>query len=232
MIHGAWCNARTFPLSCRLCGTTIFYFSCDCGCKVFFEYLGPPWPEHNCQTNSGSSSTLKAPMDNTPSSLVSIPGISIYRGGQGSSNLLPEFRSGKQSIDSNIIRRVREAQSKSREIIRIEPMGTRPEEIFGKVQDWVQPDLSRRHNIERGTIGYGLLTKQIGDPDPLQFTVLVDELSGDPAAIDYLSYTFLCPRGQVDKNITKGRIVQVILEPVDILGIGPFWCAKRIELVA
>ena len=46
--HGWWCNARTFPTRCRYCGAKVFYFSCDCGSKVFFDSLGYPWPVHEC----------------------------------------------------------------------------------------------------------------------------------------------------------------------------------------
>ena len=46
--HGWWCHARTYPTRCRWCGAKIFYFSCDCGSKVFFNSLGWPWPIHDC----------------------------------------------------------------------------------------------------------------------------------------------------------------------------------------
>ena len=46
--HGWWCNARTYPTRCRYCGAQVFYFSCDCGSKVFFDSLGWPWPIHDC----------------------------------------------------------------------------------------------------------------------------------------------------------------------------------------
>jgi hypothetical protein len=49
MAHGYWCNARTIPMTCRYCGEKVYFFSCDCGCKVFFDELGDPWPKHNCQ---------------------------------------------------------------------------------------------------------------------------------------------------------------------------------------
>lgn len=48
MIHGSWCNAKTYKLRCKYCGKMIYYFSCDCGSKVFFDELGFPWPIHNC----------------------------------------------------------------------------------------------------------------------------------------------------------------------------------------
>ena len=46
--HGAWCNTDTSPSNCKHCGARVYYFTCDCGCKVFFEDLGPPWDKHNC----------------------------------------------------------------------------------------------------------------------------------------------------------------------------------------
>ena len=46
--HGSWCNTETQPMICRYCRERVFYFPCDCGCKVFFEDLGHPWTEHNC----------------------------------------------------------------------------------------------------------------------------------------------------------------------------------------
>lgn len=47
--HGAWCNTKTRRLHCKYCGSRVYYFTYDCGCKVFFEDLGHPWNEHQCQ---------------------------------------------------------------------------------------------------------------------------------------------------------------------------------------
>ena len=46
--HGSWCNTNTSPTRCKYCQENVFYFTCDCGSKVFFEELGHPWNEHNC----------------------------------------------------------------------------------------------------------------------------------------------------------------------------------------
>lgn len=222
-VHGRWCNTRTFPLNCRYCGEEVFYFSCDHESKVFFDDLGPPWPQHNC----GRTET---PVDNRPSTIPSIPGINWIRGGQARSNLLPGLVRGTDSIDQEIVRRVvRESQNKNREIVRIEPLGSTPEVIIGKVQDRVEPDLPKRYGIDRNSIGYGELANKIGDADPIQFTVLVDDLASDPEAIDYLSYTFLCAKDLVDRNIRRGALVAVDLEQAQPLGIGPFWLARAIE---
>ena len=54
MQHGFWCGARTIPMRCRRCHAhPIFWFSCDCGCSVLFEELGPPWPRHECYADGG-----------------------------------------------------------------------------------------------------------------------------------------------------------------------------------
>lgn len=48
-VHGAWCNAVTWPTTCLRCEGRVFFYKCDCGCKVFFDELGPPWPRHDCE---------------------------------------------------------------------------------------------------------------------------------------------------------------------------------------
>ena len=45
-VHGAWCNSRVFRMTCSDCGESVWYFTCNCGCKVFFDELGHPWPLH------------------------------------------------------------------------------------------------------------------------------------------------------------------------------------------
>lgn len=47
--HSSSCRSKAFPIICKGCGVTIFYFTCSCGSKVFFDSLGYPWTEHICQ---------------------------------------------------------------------------------------------------------------------------------------------------------------------------------------
>lgn len=58
--HGPWCGAKTIPVKCKSCGEEVFYFSCNCGCKVFFDELGGEWPEHYCRRYSTNSRSVKA----------------------------------------------------------------------------------------------------------------------------------------------------------------------------
>lgn len=47
--HGEHCRTLTFRTKCKRCGDEVFFFSCTCGSKVFFDKLGPPWHEHDCK---------------------------------------------------------------------------------------------------------------------------------------------------------------------------------------
>ena len=64
--HGWWCNTKTYPTNCPSCNQSVFYFSCDCGCSVFFNKLGQPWPIHSChssQSNNHVRKTAPKPLD-------------------------------------------------------------------------------------------------------------------------------------------------------------------------
>lgn len=44
--HMSGCSTVTFRTACRDCGAPVYYFSCNCGSKVFFDSLGGAWPLH------------------------------------------------------------------------------------------------------------------------------------------------------------------------------------------
>jgi hypothetical protein len=44
--HQPSCATKTWPTTCDYCGGAVFYFSCNCGSRVFFDALGEPWPQH------------------------------------------------------------------------------------------------------------------------------------------------------------------------------------------
>ena len=59
--HGWWCNTKTYRTNCPTCNRSVFYFSCDCGCRVFFNKLGQPWPIHSCHSSPSSDYAQKVP---------------------------------------------------------------------------------------------------------------------------------------------------------------------------
>lgn len=42
-------------MQCRDCNSAVFYFTCNCGSKVFFDALGNGWPLHRCFASWGRS---------------------------------------------------------------------------------------------------------------------------------------------------------------------------------
>lgn len=60
-IHGWWCNTKTYPTYCPSCNRRVFYFSCNCGCSVFFNKLGKPWPIHRCHSSPSDGYVQKVP---------------------------------------------------------------------------------------------------------------------------------------------------------------------------
>lgn len=64
-VHGRWCGSKTYPTVCRYCSDPVFYFQCNCGCKVFFDDLGDPWPRHECAEYLATISPLKFTVEST-----------------------------------------------------------------------------------------------------------------------------------------------------------------------
>ena len=226
MIHGIFCHMKTFPLNCRYCQQRIFFFSCDCGSRVLFDELGPPWPMHDCRTQNQSTTPYK------PSNVGAPIGVSVYRRSHNPTGLMYGWRNGKDSIDPALARRANESQNLTRNTVAIEPIGSIDAEFIGVVRERLNPDLAQRQGLGRNSIGFRDLVRAIGDADPVQLTVQVDELPNDPAAIDYSGYTFLLPRKLAPRDIERGALILARLSPVEALGgISRVWLAREIELL-
>lgn len=46
--HDITCNSRAFQTNCPSCSADVWFYSCSCGSKVFFDRLGHPWDIHEC----------------------------------------------------------------------------------------------------------------------------------------------------------------------------------------
>jgi hypothetical protein len=44
--HRADCQTRLWETTCHYCGDVVYFFSCSCGSKVFFDLNHPPWNPH------------------------------------------------------------------------------------------------------------------------------------------------------------------------------------------
>ena len=224
-VHGVWCHAKTFPLKCRSCGEQIYFFSCDHQIRVLFDSLGWPWPIHYCGQAAPRQGAYAG-----PSSWGASLGINIFTNNAGPIGLLPGWQRGADSVDPALVRRIQESGNQLREILRIDPAGPPSAPLVGVVQELTRrPDLAKRYGLERRSIGYQELAKQLGDGDPVQITIFVDELAEDPAAIDYSGYTFYCRRDLVGKVVRKGALIETRLAPKEVWGVGRLWVAQTLE---
>jgi len=44
--HGENCKTRIWKTTCPECGDVVYFFSCTCGSKVYFDLREPPWNPH------------------------------------------------------------------------------------------------------------------------------------------------------------------------------------------
>ena len=225
-VHGYWCNANTIPLTCRDCGDGIFFFQCDCGCRVLFDYLGPPWPQHRCGDDLSDPSYNPSDAD-------------IYRAMQGVTesvrpknyDLLPGMKRFSGSIDASMVDRVRRSESKTRDIMPIEPMG-RPDKHIGVVAQVGEVSITDRYGIVPDSPGARQAAKILGGLTVTQLTIHVDEIAIDPDAEDILSYTIWCNPQGLPKSLAEGAIVSVAIRPITIFGIGDKWVADKLDVIA
>jgi hypothetical protein len=47
--HDITCITNSFRTACPECKSEVWFFSCSCGSKIFFEELGHPWDQHICR---------------------------------------------------------------------------------------------------------------------------------------------------------------------------------------
>ena len=203
--HGVDCDARTFPTMCNLCGEKVFYFSCSCGSKVFFDDLGIPWPKHNCH-NAARKWARRLPKTVSKDGAVSVeiaPGITVRRPG--------ESHDDTWNIDPDLVTKTeREAKSRDQNPIEsVSPGVETPLEITGVVREVIRlVDVFKRFKLARTAMNAAFL-RMLGTGDWSQITI------HDLKAVIY-SYTFWIRQRDLPRNgLNKGTTATVKLDRED-----------------
>lgn len=213
-IHGAWCNARTIPMRCRYCGEDVFYFTCNCGCKVFFDALGSPWVTHNCLERH-IATYGKEVVEDSLAQIMMLPGYST-RGLKIEREYCEQVR--RQSLED---------RKKSREIVAMAP--PRPNYThrdLGRLVELIDNiDLFRRANLELvGPIAFAMLG-ELGKQPMVQLTFLIDDLSYD----DRESYTCFAPFRLVKSSAVKrGDLVEFKIVARENPSFGLVWLCEQL----
>ena len=222
--HGYWCSTRTFPLTCKFCGSRIFFFECDHESRVLFDSLGPPWPLHDCLTTVSKSTPSPTHND----SYDALQGVQFSVRDNRTSGLLPGLRRFSGGIDPTIVTRVGQSESSSRDTMRVDPMGGEETHI-GTVTHLGKVSLEKRFGIASDSIGARMIYDFLNSSDIAQVTILVDELAVDPDAEDLMSYTFWCSAERLPKSLAESDLISATMSPVDFMGVGITWVASAVE---
>ena len=209
--HGYWCNTRTYPTTCRYCGESVFFFACDHGCKVFFDELGAPWPEHNCMDR-----WIAELGPDTFGQLMAWrmmePGVSIgttIAPGHGE-----VLRSKAQSRDP------------------LEPMNCEPrsgdltEEVGTVTEVCEVVNLAKQLHIPTETPVGDSLLRALGTTELGRITIHTGSLEEDES----WSFTFYVPRDLLRKrSIVRGDLVRCQLRAIGVPGLPFVWFSDDLE---
>ena len=197
-VHGPWCGSRTFPTSCPTCRARVYYFSCGCGSKVFFDELGGSWPRHDCDTSWARN--LKRTIDSTGKITVHL-----------SSSITVVRRGDFSGIDESLIARARARRDRPDPIVRIDPEKGAERHVVGVLRELQRTaDPLRAFRLE-GNVMAQLFLGIIGKQPVGKITVHMQSEESDQQE----SFTAWIPATWVEDR----RIVPGIPVIADLLGV-------------
>ena len=220
--HGVDCGACTFPTKCSNCGDDIFFFSCMCGSRVFFDELGWPWPEHDCSF----SRTDKHWAQSRPRTKLGDGGLRVEISEGVTATRPAEFRSQTWNIDQVVVETAKgQARSRVRNPIEsVPPSAEWTVEITGVVRELNRRvDVYRWLGLPRTMISEGFLGV-LGTGEWCRVTIHVLE----SVIYSYTAWVPLSLLPQVGMNI--GVAVSAELCRLDVAGKAREWVCQRFRV--
>ena len=224
-VHGWWCNSQTFPMECKYCGERIFYFSCDCGSKLFFDELGEPWPQHRCAGFAPKPTLSRLGEEDLSGSLLRYLD-------QGKVSALSQLI--QSNIEGEYLDQVKQAAKRKEQRPARSAWIIKQEPYHGCIstERGLITELSRGANIRKKagladrSMGIAMLGKFAHVP-MVQMTILTGALAEDEA--DNCSFTFFAEQTLVDElGLFKGGLVDVDLRGIVISNRHPIWICDAV----
>jgi hypothetical protein len=207
--HGWWCSARTYPTRCKYCHADVFFFSCNCGSKVFFDELGGLWPEHNCRER-----------------WIAEFGKDLYGKMMAQQMMRPGIQR-KIQVDAGYRDRVTKSFHRPRrpEIKRKPAEEDSIVHEVGFLREVIRKvDIYKVLGFERTPMASVVLGELVKETQH-QITLH----SGDLSTADVASYTcFIAETALAHSRCKKGELVSFELKALKILGRPPVWIVTHI----
>ena len=219
--HGLGCHTRTFPTKCRHCGDDVFFFSCSCGSRVFFDELGPPWPVHDCKfSRSDQRWALGRTRTKRGDGSVRVEisdGVTATRPAERPRQIW--------NIHSSVVEaEERNARSREDDPIEMVPPGAeRTTDVIGVIREIDHHvDAYQRLDVPPTPIGKALLNV-LGSGRWGRMTIHVLDAK-------IYSYTVWVPASALAQGMTRGVTVSAQLERLDIARIAREWVCTELRL--
>lgn len=215
--HGPWCNTRTWPTKCPGCSGPVFFFSCNCGSRVFFDELGPPWPIHDCDTSW--TRKLKRTTDKSGRITVALgKGITVIRNPDS-------FEIEKPTINRAL--QAKKAQ-KPDILVPVEPESKSVRSIVGVLREITHVVCPfKKYRLEDTKMGRAMLGS-LGKQKVGRITVHVPLVTKTQSE----SFTLWIPSALIaDSRITRGLTVSLALEGIAVHESGYVWFSDEFEVV-
>ena len=228
--HGWWCNTRTFPTICKYCRGDVFYFSCDCGSKLFFDSLGYPWPIHRCAAYEPSPTLSRLGQEDLSGSILSYLS-------DNDAEQLSQFID--QHIERDYVARIQTAQAREKRgskktswIVRQDPYHNCKTAERGIITELMpDADILKKAGVKAGSVGARALG-QFVEKKLAQITIHTGALAEDES--ENCSFTFFAETSIVRRlKLVKGRVVIAQLRGIATLIKHPVWvCEQLTDLYA
>ncbi len=219
--HGLDCQTRTFPTYCKKCGDKVFYFSCSCGSKAFFDDLGWPWLEHCCEFSKSDWEWATS----RPRKKDGAGGVRVQLSSGVTATRPPDSPDEGWKIDPSVAVEAKRRERSRREnpIEAVPPGAERRVEITGVVTELTsQVDVYRSLRISPTAINKGFLGV-LGSGEWGRVTVHVLE------DVIY-SYTAWVPAVLLKGDVRRGVAVSALLHRLDVAGKAREWVCTQFQV--
>ncbi len=208
--HRAGCQTRIWRTTCLDCHKPVWFFSCSCGSKVFFDAKGGSWLLHqdSCPIYHARLLLLQGSDPRTIRSLVEADarrtGIAITR---EMDDLLSGFGAPGKRVIFDIL--------PSDDTVELE----------GTVYQINQINLFKRYGLDDNRIIRAIMDKLVSEPH-LEITVRAD----DPGRSRTTNqWTFVIPESEIEGGLHTKMKVYASLQSVSLPNDEALWFATEID---